>query len=437
MYKNVTMIHPFAPKFVDTLLVAAYARVSSGKDAMLHSLSAQVSYYSDLIQNHVGWSFAGVYADEATTGTKDSRAEFQRLLKACRAGEVDFIITKSISRFARNTVTLLETVRELKELGVDVYFERENIHSTSADGELMLTILASFAQEESRSASENCKWRIRKGFADGRPNIGAMLGYRLINGVFCIMPDEAAVVRFIFDNYLAGVGRNVLAARLNALGYTTRLGERFTPSSVSVILRNEKYCGKMFLQKTYTENHLTKRKMKNNGELPMYIVENSHEPIIEPAKFDAVQKEIARRAEYFCDIKEPPKAYPFTGIIRCGICGSYFRRKHAAAGTKYQKIVWICNTFNTYGKSHCPSRQIPEDILLNIATEVCGLDEFDEALFAATIAEIRVPAVNRLVFVFHGGATVERVWENRSRRHSWDTAARQRQSEIMKRSRPA
>ncbi|EYE89105.1 resolvase, partial [Fervidicella metallireducens AeB] len=147
--------------------VAAYARVSSGKDAMLHSLSAQISYYSSFIQKHIEWEFAGVYADEAITGTKDERPEFQRMLDDCRMGKIDMIITKSISRFARNTVTLLETVRELKDLNVDVYFEKENIHSLSGDGELMLTILASFAQEESRSVSENIKWRIRKGFKEG------------------------------------------------------------------------------------------------------------------------------------------------------------------------------------------------------------------------------------------------------------------------------
>ena len=147
------------PRPIEVTRVAAYARVSSGKDAMLHSLSAQVSYYSNLIQRHPGWLYCGVYADEALTGTKDSRENFQRLLAACRNGEVDKVITKSISRFARNTVTLLQSIRELKELGVDVFFEEQNIHTMSADGELMLTILASYAQEESRSASENQKWQ--------------------------------------------------------------------------------------------------------------------------------------------------------------------------------------------------------------------------------------------------------------------------------------
>ena len=184
--------------------VAAYARVSSGKDAMLHSLSAQVSYYSELIQNHSGWQYVGVYADEALTGTKENRENFQRLLADCRDGKVDLIITKSISRFARNTVTLLKTVRELKTLGVDVFFEEQNIHSLSADGELMLTILASYAQEESLSASENQKWRVRQNFQNGRPWNTTMLGYRHEGGGLVVHPQEAELVKHIFDLYLQG-----------------------------------------------------------------------------------------------------------------------------------------------------------------------------------------------------------------------------------------
>ena len=175
--------------------VAAYARVSSGKDAMLHSLSAQVSYYSEHIQSHPEWEYAGVYVDEALTGTKDNREGFQRLLADCRAGKVDMVLTKSISRFARNTVTLLETVRELKTLGADVYFEEQNIHSLSGDGELMLTILASYAQEESRSVSENCKWRIRKKFQQGIPANWRFVRLPHQHGEIAVHPVEAEVVR--------------------------------------------------------------------------------------------------------------------------------------------------------------------------------------------------------------------------------------------------
>ena len=184
------------PKRIEALpRVAAYARVSSGMDAMLQSLSSQVSYYSSLIQSHPGWLYAGVCADEARTGTKEARPEFQRLLEDCRAGKIQLIITKSISRFARNTVTLLSVIRELKALGVDVFFEEQHIHTLSADGELMITILASYAQEESFSASENQKWRIRKNFQEGKPWDATILGYRYKNGRYEIEPVEAAVVR--------------------------------------------------------------------------------------------------------------------------------------------------------------------------------------------------------------------------------------------------
>ena len=202
--------------------VAAYARVSSGKDAMLQSLSAQVSYYSELIQRHCDWKYCGVYSDEAITGTKDEREGFQKLLTACRDGKIDMILTKSISRFARNTVTLLSTVRELKALGIDVFFEEQNLHSQSTDGELLLTILASYAQEESLSASENQKWRIKRNFEAGKPWDCTIFGYRVKNGVFEVVPEEAETVRLVFKWYLEGLGKQAIANRLGELGVPTR-----------------------------------------------------------------------------------------------------------------------------------------------------------------------------------------------------------------------
>ena len=205
-------IHPKATR------VAAYARVSTGKDAMLHSLSAQVSHYSEMIQNHSGWLYCGVYSDEAITGTKEDRPGFQALMAQCRTGNIDLVITKSISRLARNTITLLETTRELKSLGVDVSFEEQNIHTMSADGELMMTILASYAQEESRSASENMKWRVRRNFEEGIPWHCNMIGYRIIDDQYVIVPDEANIVRRIFRNYLEGSGFTLIARALNEEG---------------------------------------------------------------------------------------------------------------------------------------------------------------------------------------------------------------------------
>jgi len=220
---------PLAPQVLTRQRTAAYARVSCDKDAMLHSLAAQVSFYSDLIQSRPDWEYIGVYADEALTGTKGDRPEFQRLIADCRAGRIDFIITKSISRFARNTVDLLETVRELKSLGVGVFFEEQNINSLSGDGELMLTILAAYAQEESRSVSENCKWRIRKDFNEGKP-AGYMhvYGYDYKAGKLTIVPEEAEVVRMIFADYLSGMGRNAIMKKLIALGIPTKCGGRWS-----------------------------------------------------------------------------------------------------------------------------------------------------------------------------------------------------------------
>ena len=214
MQRTITVV-PKTPRLDQKKRVAAYARVSSGKDAMLHSLSAQVSYYSTLIQSRGDWLYVGVYADEAKTGTKDTREDFQRLIEDCEAGKIDMVITKSISRFARNTVTLLQTVRAFKALGVDIFFEEQNIHTMSGDGELMMTILASYAQEESRSASENQKWRVRRNFEEGIPWNGRMLGYRLKDGRYEIVPEEAEIVRRIFRDYLSGLGYLAIAKQLN------------------------------------------------------------------------------------------------------------------------------------------------------------------------------------------------------------------------------
>ena len=248
------------------LRVAAYARVSSGKDAMLHSLSRQISYYSQMIQKHPGWTYAGCYADADYTGTRGERPEFQRLLADCRAGKIDRNLTKSVSRFARNTVTLLETARELKERGIAVFFEKERLDTLSGDGELLLSFLASFAQEESRSVSENCKWRVRKDFSEGRPmNLMLLYGYRSEKGRIVVDPEEAAVVRRIFHDYTHGLGSSLIAEALRKERIPCRLGGRWSSSLIRTMLTNEKYMGDALLQKTFCADHLTKKKVVNRG----------------------------------------------------------------------------------------------------------------------------------------------------------------------------
>lgn len=429
MARNIIKIEPLPAKPLARKRVAAYARVSSGKEAMIHSLSAQISYYSEFIQKHNGWEYAGVYADEAVTGTKDSREEFQRLLADCRAGKIDMIITKSISRFARNTVTMLGAVRELKSLNVDVYFEKENIHSMSGDGELMLTILASFAQEESRSVSENCKWRIRKGFQEGRPSCASILGYKMEKGTLVIVPCEAEIVRMIFTDFLSDMSKNAIAKKLISQGFKGKRGGRWDVGDILTILTNEKYAGDMILQKAFNSSHIDKKKQINKGQLPMYCVRDSHEPIITREMFESVQEKIKQGKEKHQPVKKLSGDYIFTGKMICEQCGRTYGRKISNSGTKYEKAVWICPTFNTLGKKYCQSKQIPEDILISLTTEVMGLAEFKKHLFEQTIKDIRVTGPNSLSFVFYNNKNIHKTWANKSRKESWDEEAKQRARE--------
>ena len=349
-----------APKYKR---VAAYARVSSGKDAMLHSLSAQVSYYSELIQSRSGWQYVGVYADEALTGTKDNRENFQRLLADCRAGLVDMVITKSISRFARNTVTLLETVRELKTLGVDVFFEKEAIWTMDSKGELLITIMSSLAQEESRSISENVTWGQRKRFADGKVSIpySHFLGYRKgEDGLPEIVPEEAEIVRSIYRMCIEGKSTNAIAKHLTKAKIPTPAGkEVWQRATVESILKNEKYKGSALLQKKFTVDFLQKKMKVNEGEVPQYYVEHSHEAIIAPEEWEKVQLELARRK---ASGHQTHCASPFSGKIVCGDCGEFYGSKVWHSTSKYRRTIWQCNA-KFHNEEKCRTPHLYEDDL--------------------------------------------------------------------------
>lgn len=399
---------PSRPVLVQKKKVAAYARVSSGKNAMLHSLSAQIAHYSAIIQNNDQWQYIGVYADEAVTGTKAERDDFQRLLSDCRAGKIDMIITKSISRFARNTVTLLEIVRELKLLGIDVYFEEQNIHTISSDGELMITILASYAQEESLSASENQKWRIKRDFKQGKACDGTIYGYRLVSGRYEVIPNEAEVIRNIYTLYLSGLGYLSIAKKLNNDGVPSRFGGKWNQSVISAMLSNYTYTGNLILQKTFRENHLTKVTCVNEGQLPKYQVEDSHEAIVSAEIFKAVQEEKVQRQSHYLKKKTTRKSYPFSRILVCNNCGKNYRRKTTKTG-----IVWICSTYNTMGKSACSSKQIPEATLDEIALNI------------GDFTQIKVCDNNTLIFQLSDGSEKEIHWADRSRSQSWTDEMKQ------------
>ncbi|HEY9059363.1 MULTISPECIES: recombinase family protein [Pseudobacteroides] len=326
--------------------VAAYARVSTDNDEQLSSYEAQVDYYTKHIQSNTAWKFVEVYTDEGISATSTKKRDgFNRMIADALNGKIDLIITKSVSRFARNTVDTLTTVRQLKEKGVEVYFEKENIYTLDSKGELLITIMSSLAQEESRSISENVTWGHRKRFADGKLMLpyGQFLGYEKgEDGLPKIVEKEAAVVRLIYKMFLEGKTSSGIAKYLTENGVPTPSGkDNWQQSTVMSILQNEKYKGAAMLQKTFTVDFLTKKKKLNEGEVPQYYVENSHPAIISAEAFDLVQHEIKKRKEvkgYKTGINS------FSGKIVCGECGSFYGSKVWHSTSKYRRTIWQCNS---------------------------------------------------------------------------------------------
>ena len=285
------------------LRVAAYCRVSTGEESQQTSYATQKAYYTQLITGKPGWLLAGIYADEALSGTsRVRRTQFNRMMEDARAGKLDYIVSKSISRFARNTVDTLTCIRQLRQLDppVGVFFEKENIDTLDASGELVLTILSALAQEESRSISGNIRWAIQKNFQAGKPtiNLNRMLGYDSgPDGQWLVNPDQAEIVRDIFTQFVGGRSANRIADGLNRLGKTTVNGKRWTAGGVLTVLRNEKYTGDLEMQKTVTRDYLTHRSTVNCGEAPRYYVENHHEPIIDRLLWNKAQAILGTKAE--------------------------------------------------------------------------------------------------------------------------------------------
>ena len=326
--------------------VAAYARVSTEQDEQQSSYEAQVDFYTRHIKSNPDWEFVEVFADRGITGTNTkNRENFNRMIDLALKGGIDIILTKSISRFARNTVDTLQTVRELKAVGVEVRFEKENLHTFDPKCEMMLTIMSSLAQEESRSISENVRWGKQKSMRDGKVSLpySHFLGYKKgADGRPEIVEEEAAVIRKIYDLFLSGKTINEIAAILTSMGVLTPAGKKkWSVSTVRRILSNEKYKGEALLQKTFTVDYLTKEVRKNNGEVPSVRVRNSHEPIIEPEVFDRVQAILAESAKRRAKVRT---RHPFAGKLVCGDCGSFYGHKVwwlRSTGERYN--VWYCN----------------------------------------------------------------------------------------------
>lgn len=436
--RKVTKIEAETPAVKPKTRVAAYARISMETERMSHSLSAQISYYNEKIQKNPDWLFAGVYADNGISGTgTEKRDEFLHLIADCEAGKIDLVLTKSISRFARNTVDLLETVRHLKEIGVEVWFERENIHSMDGDGELMLSILASFAQEESRSISENERWSIKKRFEKGIPNGHfRVYGYRWDGDELIIVPEEAEVVSRIFQNFLDGKSRLETEREFAAEGITTRAGCPWVDSNIKTILSNCTYTGDLLLQKEYISDPIQKKRKKNRGELPQYHVANHHEAIIDRATFDYVQEEMARRRELGPLANKSLNITCFTGKIKCGKCGKSLMRntrtnraKHSQLGEKL--IGWVCGSRKVKG-GHCTTKEIPDRYLRKACAEALGIAEFDEDVFKEKVDFISVPDNGLLRFHMKDETEKLQAWENTAKKEAWTPEQRARASEYRR-----
>ena len=336
---------------------AGYARVSTDHDDQFTSYAAQIDYYTNYIKGRDDWEFVDVYTDEGITGTSTKRREgFKNMIADALDGKIDLIVTKSVSRFARNTVDSLTTIRKLKEKGVEVFFEKENIWTFDSKGELLLTIMSSLAQEESRSISENCTWGQRKRFADGKVTVPfkRFLGYdRGPDGNLVVNPEQAVTIKRIYSMFLQGMTYHGIAKQLTDDGILTPGGKtNWNQSAVKSILTNEKYKGDALLQKSYTTDFLTKKTKVNEGEIPQYYVENNHEAIIEPEVFEMVQREILKRGR---GKKYHSGVHIFSTKIKCGCCGSWYGSKVWHSNSKYRKVIWQCNhKFNNDERCNTP-----------------------------------------------------------------------------------
>lgn len=354
--------------------VAAYARVSTDHEEQQSSYEAQVDYYTEYIKRREDWEFVSVYADEGITGCNTRKREgFNQMVADALNGRIDLIITKSVSRFARNTVDSLTTIRRLKEHGVECYFEKENIWTLDGKGELLLTIMSSLAQEESRSISQNCTWGQRKRFADGKVSVpfGRFLGYdRGEDGNLVLNEQQAVVVRRIYGLFLQGRSPYAIAKVLTQEGIPSPGGKGvWAQSTVRSILCNEKYKGDALLQKVYTVDFLSKKKKVNEGEIPQYYVEGNHEAIISPAVFDAVQSQMQKRRQ---ERKRQSCAGVFSGRIKCGSCGGWYGPKVWHSNDKYRKVVWQCND-KFQGRETCRTPHLDEKMLQRLFVRAVNL----------------------------------------------------------------
>ncbi|MGR1419266.1 recombinase family protein [Streptococcus agalactiae] len=371
---------------IKRLKVAAYTRVSH--TSLLQSLSNQVSHYSQLIQANPEWDYVGVYSDSAISGRSQAyRRDFQQLLEDCRKGKIDLILTKSISRFGRNTVELLETVRELKRLGISVRFEKEKIDTLTAEGELLLTLLASMAQEESQSISQNIRWRVKKRFEEGKPYIPQdIFGYRWNGDEYVIEPHKASIVRQVFEWYMEGLSAPKIAKRLDDRGERTRLGNRFTKRVIYNMFDQEAYCGRLILQKTFRDQ-FGSRSILNDGQMAKYIVENAHEAIVTPEYFQLVNQEKKRRARR--RVSKHDALAKLQGKVYCEHCGLDMVLTLETKFNQEKRVRYYCRTRDAKGVETCLGRTVTEEQLFQAFGESINTEDIHHISFNSVTNEAK------------------------------------------------
>lgn len=361
---RVKAIQAISPTKVSRLRVCAYARVSTDDESQGRSLENQETHYRTIITNNPRYKFVGVYTDQGISGYCENRPGFQKMLEEARAGNIDLIITKSISRFARNTVTILKVVRELKGIGVGIFFEEQNINTLSHEGELLLTTMAAFAEEESRNMRDNSKWTIKKKFERGEIMINAtrFLGYDLDEyGDLLINEEQAELVRRILRMYLDGLGSFKIAKVLNNEGILTLTGQSWGDSTIKGILTNEKYKGDYLLQKYFTPEGRRNQTILNRGEVQSYYISENHPAIIPPEDWEKVQLRIKENAKKkgidYENLEKYQNRYPLSGMLICPYCRKNLRRRYV----HNKKVQWICSTYIRKGKSSCKGIRIDDE----------------------------------------------------------------------------
>lgn len=398
MAKNITTIPATRNRFTAAPIssrkkrkVAGYARVSTDMEDQQTSYAAQCDYYTNYIQSREDWEFVGLYSDEGISATSTRHREgFNKMVSDALAGKIDLIITKSVSRFARNTVDSLSTIRKLKDHGTECYFEKENIWTFDSKGELLITIMSSLAQEESRSISENCTWGMRKRFSDGKVTVPfrRFLGYdRGEDGNLVVNEEQAKIVRRIYGLFLQGRSPYQIAKLLTEEGIPTPGGKTvWGRSVVQSILTNEKYKGDALLQKVYTTDFLSKKKKKNEGEVPQYYVQGNHEAIIDPAVFDNVQ--ILMQARSGGSRNRNSCVSIFSSKIKCGDCGSWYGSKVWHSNDKYRKVIWQCN-HKFDGEEKCSTPHLDEDTIKQLFIKALNILCSERDTILAGFKEIR------------------------------------------------